>query len=29
MGCCVSAPYIFPDGGHYEGDLKNGVPVLY
>lgn len=29
MGCCVSAPYIFPDGGHYEGELKNGVPVLY
>ena len=29
MGCCNSSvPYLFPDGGVYTGEMKDGFPVL-
>lgn len=27
MGCCINTPYLYPDGGVYDGELKNGLPV--
>ena len=29
MGCCINTPYVYPDGGVYDGELKNGLPVCF
>lgn len=29
MGCCIITPYIYSDGGIYDGKLKNGLPVCH